>query len=43
MAAKRHALAERRRAVGKSQEQLAALVGVERSTGHARCTVGHAR
>lgn len=32
MATKRRALAERRKAVGKSQEQLAALVGVERST-----------
>jgi transcriptional regulator with XRE-family HTH domain len=32
MTAKRRALAERRKAVGKSQEQLAALLGVERST-----------
>lgn len=32
MAAKRRALAQRRRALGHSQEQLAALLGVERST-----------
>ncbi|MGH3867487.1 MAG: helix-turn-helix transcriptional regulator [Pseudonocardiaceae bacterium] len=32
MAAKRHALAQRRKAVGQTQEQLAALLGVERST-----------
>ncbi len=32
MTAKRRALAERRKTVGKSQEQLAALLGVERST-----------
>lgn len=32
MAAKRHALADRRRTVGHTQESLAALLGVERST-----------
>lgn len=32
MTMKRWGLAERRRAVGKTQEQLAALLGVERST-----------
>ena len=32
MAAKRRALAERRKAVGHTQEQLAELLGVERST-----------
>ncbi|MGH3867481.1 MAG: helix-turn-helix transcriptional regulator [Pseudonocardiaceae bacterium] len=32
MAAKRHALAQRRKAVGHTQEQLAALLGVGRST-----------
>jgi DNA-binding XRE family transcriptional regulator len=32
MTAKRRALADRRKAVGHTQEQLAALLGVERST-----------
>ena len=32
MAARRHLLAERRKTVGHTQEQLAELVGVERST-----------
>ncbi|MGH3822939.1 MAG: hypothetical protein ACRDRA_08930 [Pseudonocardiaceae bacterium] len=32
MTAKRHALAERRRVVGYTQERLAEVLGVERST-----------